>query len=61
MDARYTRIAYAYTPRLGEKPIYNVDAEIDGRPHNFEIQADDRIEAWQVICQRLNIPFKLQQ
>jgi hypothetical protein len=61
MVAQYTRIAYAYTPRIGEKPIYNADVEIDGRPYNFEVSADDVFEAWQVICQRLNIPFAMQQ
>ena len=59
MTAKYTRIGYAYTPRLGEKPIFSVDAEINGAPCHFEVQAADTFEAWQTVCRHLGISFSM--
>jgi hypothetical protein len=60
MVARHTRIGYAYTPVMGETPVFSADVEIDGRPHRFEVRANDVFETWQKICRYLGIPFSMQ-
>jgi hypothetical protein len=60
MVARYNRIGYAYTPKMGETPIFSADVEIDGKPHHFQVRANDVFETWQKICTYLNIPFSMQ-
>jgi hypothetical protein len=60
MDAQYTRIGYAYTPVMGEKPVFSADVLINGKPSRFEVRASDVFETWQKICRYLGIPFSMQ-
>ena len=60
MVARYTRIGYAYTPKMGETPIFSADVEVNGKPLRFEVRANDVFETWQKICKYLNMPFSMQ-
>jgi hypothetical protein len=60
MVVRYNRIGYAYTPKMGETPVFSADVEIDGKPHRFQVRANDVFETWQKICMYLNIPFSMQ-
>jgi hypothetical protein len=58
MKVRFIRIGYAHTPRRGKR-VFSADVEINGRPHYFETRADNAIEAWQVICERIRRDFKI--
>jgi hypothetical protein len=60
MVGTYKRIGYAYTPMLGEKPVFSADVEVDGISHRFEVRANDIFETWQAICRYLGIPFVMQ-
>jgi hypothetical protein len=60
MVASYKRIGYAYTPKLGEKPVFSADVEIDGISRQFEVRANNVFETWQAICRHLGIPFVMQ-
>jgi len=60
MIARYSRIGYAYTPVMGEAPVFSADVDIDGTAHKFEVRANDVFETWQKICAYLGIPFVMQ-
>lgn len=59
MTLFYRRVGYAYTPKLGERPVYRAEVEIDGRPQQFEMRANDVFEACQIICRRLGLPFSM--
>jgi hypothetical protein len=60
MDVRYTRIGYAYTPKMGEAPVFSAEVLIDGKAHQFKVRANDVFGTWQKICQHLDIPFAMQ-
>jgi len=60
MAVTYSRIGYAYTPKMGEMPVFSADVEINGRTQRFEVRANDVFETWQKICGYLNIPFVMQ-
>lgn len=59
MVVRYVRIAYAYTPRPGDVPIYQADLEIDGTLHSVEVRANDTFETCQIVSRHLNVPFSI--
>jgi hypothetical protein len=58
MTLTYRCIKYAYTPVLGEKPVFSADVEINGRPHHFEKRANDVYEIAHAICAELGMPFQ---
>ena len=58
MTVECSRIGYAYTPKLGQKPVYAVDVIINGSKVTVPVRADDTFEAWQVFSRCLGIPFR---
>lgn len=59
MTVCFKQIAYAYTPVLGEFPVFRVDFEINSKLQWREVQAQTAICAQQIICEELRIPFSM--
>jgi hypothetical protein len=57
MTVTFIHNGYAYAPKLGERPIFSVDLEIDGKARHFEVPAWNTFEARYAVSQQLGIPF----
>lgn len=56
-EIQFVCSGYAYTPVMGETPIFRVDFERAGRRESMEVRADDSIEAHQIAAKRLGVPW----
>jgi len=56
-EIHFVYSGYAYTPIMGERPVFRVGFERAGRAESIGVRANDAIEAHQLAAKELGVPW----